>query len=109
MRKKTLTRGKIDRRSVEWQFIQAWMKDLVRDLGGAEGLTTVQRTVINTAARTKLYMDKLDEFLITKHSMTDKVLTRWALEQRTKMALNLSRNLERLGKRGKKLRAPVGG
>ena len=105
MRKKTLTRGKIDKRSVEWQFIQAWMKDLVADLGGAEGLTTVQRTVINTAARTKLHMDKLDEFLITRHSMVDQALTRWALEQRTKMAMNLTRNLERLGKRGKKLKA----
>jgi len=104
VKKLTLTRERIDRRSVEWQTVQAWMKEIVADMGGPQGLNTTQRTVINTAARTKLYIDKLDEFLITKKSMVDQRLVRWALETRTKMAANLTRCLERLGKRGKKLK-----
>lgn len=48
-------------------------RDWIADLGGEEVVSGKQRTLIDLAARTKLYVDVLDAFLLEQSSLVNKV------------------------------------
>jgi hypothetical protein len=42
----------------------AWRAELIADLGGEEAISTQQRTLVELATRTKLYVDSLDAWIM---------------------------------------------
>jgi hypothetical protein len=42
----------------------AWRAELTADLGGEDAISTQQRTVVELAATTKLYVDSLDAWIM---------------------------------------------
>ena len=49
--------------------LMAWRRDLIRDLGGPEVVTTQQLSLIEVAARSKLLLDSVDAWLLRQPSL----------------------------------------
>lgn len=54
------------------RVIKRWQKDLANDLGGIGALTTAQRTLLELSTRTRLILEHLDAYLLTKKSLLNK-------------------------------------
>ena len=54
----------IDQRTAEARSLLDWRQDLLADLGGAGAVTAAQRALVDLAARTRLYVDHLDAYLL---------------------------------------------
>ncbi len=54
----------IDRRTAAARALLAWRAELIADLGGEDAISTQQRTVVELAATTKLYVDSLDAWIM---------------------------------------------
>jgi hypothetical protein len=50
----------------------AWRGELLRDLGGAEQLSTQQLALVDISMRTKLLLDSVDAWLLRHPSIIDK-------------------------------------
>ena len=59
----------IDKRSAAARALLAWRRDLIADLGGEDSLSAQQRVIVDLAARTKLYVDSLDAWLMQPPSL----------------------------------------
>jgi len=58
----------IDRRTAEARALLDWREELLADLGGAAAATAAQLALVDLAARTRLYIDHLDAFLLEQTS-----------------------------------------
>lgn len=89
----------IDKRTATAKAVLAWRKALVTDLGGEESLSAQQRTVIELAVRTQLYVFHLDAWLSEQRSLVDhkRKAILPVLRERTQLADALSRYLQALG------------
>ncbi|PYM27945.1 MAG: hypothetical protein DMD80_13945 [Candidatus Rokuibacteriota bacterium] len=59
----------IDRRTAAARDLIAWRDELVRDLGG--DVSAAQRSLVELATRTRLYVDHLDAFLMAQPRLVD--------------------------------------
>lgn len=91
--------AKLDKRTALGRALHAWRADLVRDLGGAETLTTQQLQVVDLCLRTKLLLDSIDAWLLTQRSLVNQ--RRRAVYptvlQRQSLARDLAAFLHQLG------------
>ncbi len=89
----------LDKRSAGYRALAEWRAGLERDLGGRDALSEQQRTLVELACRTKLFLDSLDVYLMGLPSLVNKrrraVLP--ALTQRMQLQESLARMLDRLG------------
>jgi hypothetical protein len=60
---KELVRRAMDGRTTEAREVAEWLGDLVADLGGADSLSTQQRTIAALAGQTRLQLWRVDAFL----------------------------------------------
>jgi hypothetical protein len=76
-----------------------WRRALLRDLGGVAGLSAQERTLVDVATRTWLYLSALDAWLLEQPDLVDTrrraVLP--ALRERTQLTESLLRCLQALG------------
>jgi hypothetical protein len=95
------TRGlaAIDARSAGARALAEWKSSLERDLGGHEHLSEQQRTLIELATRTRLFLDSLDVYLMGLPSLVNKRKRAAipALAQRMQLSDSLARLLMQLG------------
>jgi hypothetical protein len=56
----------LDQRTAEAKNIASWRERLVHDLGGPENISTQQATLIDLAARQKVLIDGIDNWLFSK-------------------------------------------
>lgn len=89
----------LDRRSAGYRALLDWRRELERDLGGPKNLSAQQRTLVEMAARVRLFLDHLDGFLMEQSSLVNKrrksVLP--ILRERQTLADSLQRILTQLG------------
>ncbi len=89
----------IDRRTAAARALLAWRAELIADLGGEDAISTQQRTVVELAATTKLYVDSLDAWIM-EHGNLVNARRRAALpvvKDRMQLADALVRYLTALG------------
>lgn len=89
----------IDRRTAAARALLAWRAELIADLGGEDAISTQQRTVVELAATTKLYVDSLDAWIM-EHGNLVNARRRAALpvvKDRMQLADALVRYLTTLG------------
>lgn len=91
-------------RAVDWRSAGArdlieWKQQLITDLGTEENLTTGQKTLIDVAMRTRLFLDHIDGFLLGEESFIFKgKKSAWPLlMQRMALVASLERTLATLG------------
>jgi len=89
----------IDRRTAAAQALIAWRRELVADLGGEEAVSAQQRALIELAARTRLYVDSLDAWIMGQPSLINarKRAVLPVLLQRQQLADALARYMMQLG------------
>jgi hypothetical protein len=96
---RTLGDRAIDPASPIGRALQAWRSDLLRDLGGAESVTTQQVAVVDVAVRTKLILDSVDTWLLARptlvHHRTRSLLP--VVVQRMRVARGFLQALQLLG------------
>jgi hypothetical protein len=89
----------IDRRTALGKSLAQWRHQLATDLGGVGAISTQQAAIIDLAVRTKLLLDSIDAWLLTRPSLIDK--KRRALlpvvRERQQLADALARYLSQLG------------
>jgi hypothetical protein len=54
------------------RVVKRWQRLLTTDLGGPGSLTTAQATLIELATRTRLVLEHVDAYLLTKKSLLNK-------------------------------------
>jgi hypothetical protein len=75
----------IDGRTAAAQDLFSWRRQLLTDLGGAENVSAGESALIELVARTRLYIDHVDAFLLEQESLVNKrkkVLCRWSANGR---------------------------
>ena len=89
----------IDMRTAAAQALIAWRRELVADLGGEEAVSAQQRALIELAARTRLYVDSLDAWIMGQPSLINarKRAVLPVLLQRQQLADALARYMMQLG------------
>ena len=89
----------VDGRMHAARVIKRWQKDIISDLGGRSALTTAQATLVELSTRTRLILEHLDSYLLTKKSLIlkrqGKVLP--IVNDRMKVSDVLTRQLLALG------------
>ena len=89
----------IDRRTAPARAHLAWRQELVTDLGGDPALSAQQRALVETAVRTRLFLEHLDRWLLAQPSLIDArrraVLP--VFKERPQLADALGRQLAALG------------
>ncbi len=89
----------LDGRTSVAKAIAEWKAELIADLGGGPAISTQQTAIIDLAVKTKLILDSIDAWLLTRSSLVDK--RRRALlpivRERQQLADALSRYLQVLG------------
>ena len=58
-------------RALNPQALIQWKRNLIQDLGGEEVATVQQRELVDLAARTKLYLDSVDAWLMEQWSLVN--------------------------------------
>jgi hypothetical protein len=59
----------IDQRTVAARHLLDWRRDLLDDLGGDSAISAAQRTLVDVAIRTRLYLDHVDAFLMEQPTL----------------------------------------
>jgi hypothetical protein len=89
----------LDGRTSVAKALAEWKAELIDDLGGRQAISTQQTAIIDLAVKTKLMLDSVDAWLLTRSSIVDK--RRRALlpivRERQQLADALSRYLQVLG------------
>ena len=62
----------VDGRMHSARVVKRWQRLLTNDLGGPGSLTTAQATLIELATRTRLVLEHVDAYLLTKKSLLNK-------------------------------------
>jgi len=83
----------IDGRSSVGVALRKWKEDLVNDLGGKHAISTWQETLIEMAARSKIMLDSIDNWILGQQTLVDsrKKTVLSAVQQRKKIADGLLR------------------
>ena len=91
--------GAIDERTAAAQALLAWRRELVADLGGEDSISAQQRALVELAARTRLYVDSLDAWIMEQPSLVNarKRAVHPILLQRQQLADALARYMTQLG------------
>jgi hypothetical protein len=89
----------IDGRTLAAQSLFAWKEELLRDLGGEESISAQRMALVESAVRTRLFLDHLDSFLLSQSSLINRRSKRMipALRERQQLADGLARVLGQLG------------
>ncbi len=89
----------IDRRTAAARALLAWRAELTADLGGEDAISTQQRTVVELAATTKLYVDSLDAWIMEHGTLMNarKRAVLPVVKDRMQLADALTRYLTALG------------
>jgi hypothetical protein len=89
----------IDLRTLAARALVQWREALIRDLGGADSISTQRMTLIELATRTRLFIDHVDAFLLEQSSLVNK--SKRAIypivAQRQQLVDSLARLLSQLG------------
>ena len=106
----------VDQRMAGAQALLAWRKQLLSDLGGEETVSAQELALVDLAARTGLFIDHLDAFLLEQPSLINRrkkavlpvvrerqalvdslarILSQLGLQRRTKPVMELSEYLAR--------------
>jgi hypothetical protein len=89
----------LDGRTSVAKALAEWKAELIDDLGGRQAISTQQNAIIDLAVKTKLMLDSVDAWLLTRSSIVDK--RRRALlpivRERQQLADAISRYLQVLG------------
>jgi hypothetical protein len=94
----------IDRRTTLGKALAQWRTELINDLGGPGAVSTQEAAVVDLAVRTKLLLDSIDAWLLTRRSLIN-VKQRAllpAILQRQQLADGLARYLGQLGLKRRK-------
>jgi hypothetical protein len=62
----------LDARTLVGRALAQWQREVVEDLGGAETISTGQRTLVELAARSKLLLDSIDVYILSLPSPVDR-------------------------------------
>lgn len=89
----------IDRRTAAARALLTWRTELIADLGGEEAISTQQRTLVELATRTKLYVDSLDAWIMEHGNLINarKRAVLPVVKDRMQLADALARYLAALG------------
>lgn len=89
----------IDKRTTLGKSLSKWRADLIRDLGGADAISTQMSAVIDLAVKSKLILDSIDSWLLTQPSLVNarKRSLLPAVRERQALADGLMRYLVALG------------
>ena len=89
----------LDARTTAVRAVNEWRTALVNDLGGEHAISTQKAALVDVAARTMLYLNHLDAFLMSQPSLVNKrrkaILP--VLRERQILADSFSRLLSQLG------------
>ena len=89
----------LDGRTSIAKALAEWKAELIDDLGGRQAISTQQTAIIDLAVKTKLILDSVDAWLLTRQSIVDKrrraVLP--IVRERQQLADGLMRYLQVLG------------
>ena len=94
----------VDRRTTLGKALAQWRTELINDLGGPGAVSTQEAAVVDLAVRTKLLLDSIDAWLLTRRSLIN-VKQRAllpAILQRQQLADGLARYLNQLGLKRRK-------
>jgi hypothetical protein len=61
----------LDGRTVAYKAVKAWRCALLADLGGESNVSTQKLAIVDAAARTKLFIDHLDSWLLVQPSLVN--------------------------------------
>jgi hypothetical protein len=62
----------IDTRTRAARSLMQWRSELLRDLGGEENLSAQRIALVDTAVRSKLFIDHVDAFLLEQKSLVNR-------------------------------------
>lgn len=89
----------IDRRTAAARALMAWRQDLLSALGGQDATSPQEQALVDLAARTKLYVDSIDAWIMEQPSLVQarrkSILP--ILRERQALADSLARLLGQLG------------
>jgi hypothetical protein len=89
----------IDKRTLAGAALCRWRKELAEDLGGEDQLSAAQKTLIDHASRTILFVDTLDLWIMENGTLVNRkrrcVLP--VVRERQQLADSLARTLQLLG------------
>jgi hypothetical protein len=91
--------SQVDKRFAAAKSLIAWRDAVVADLGGEENLTAMKRAVVEEATRAKLFLDHVDQYLLSLDTVIDKRSrrVRAIVEQRMRVGEHLMKQMDRLG------------
>lgn len=89
----------IDKRTTLGKALDAWRRELVADLGGRAALSTQQLALVELATRTKLMLDSIDYWLLTRPTLVEKRKKSLipAVRERASLAASFTQALKDLG------------
>ena len=89
----------IDGRSSVGVALRRWKADLIRDLGGKDSISTQEETLIELAARSKIMLDSVDNWILGQPTLINsrKKTMLSVVQQRQTIADGLTRTLKELG------------
>lgn len=88
----------IDQRTLAARALLDWRRQVLDDLGGEENIAATKLALVETAVRTKLYLDHVDAFLLERSALVNRRKKLIPLvEQRQRLADSLARILTQLG------------
>ncbi len=89
----------IDKRTLAARGLFQWRADLMTDLGGEDNLSAQQKTLIEITARTRLFLEHVDSYLLALPSLVNhrKRAVLPILRERIQLADALARYLAQLG------------
>lgn len=89
----------VDKRSAGYRAMLTWRSELLRDLGGVDGLSAMERTLVELACRQKLFIDDVDSWLMRQNSLVNgkKKTLHAVVAQRNSLQNSLVNILDRLG------------
>jgi hypothetical protein len=89
----------IDGRSSVGVALRKWREDLINDLGGKDAISTQQETLIEMAARSKIMLDSIDNWILGQPSLVNarKKTIMSVVQQRQTIADGLTRIMKDLG------------
>lgn len=89
----------IDGRSSVGVALRKWKADLIQDLGGEDSISTQQQTLIELAARSKIMLDSVDNWILAQPTLVNarKKTILSVVQQRQVIADGLIRIMKDLG------------
>lgn len=89
----------VDRRSAGYRAVKAWRAEMVEALGGEQQVSPQRLTLLELAARSRLFLDHIDSYLLELPTL---IIRRRKsvipiVEQRQRLADSLARQLQTLG------------